>query len=114
MPIQVVLHESEDDTEVFSAGGNLGPGGSGELMHDLNGMLGSGGGGSSRQILLNVAAHLIDNYPGSQWSIKVERWDGEICWLSFEGLAMVPRGAIRQTLPEPITRVSRYEREPVI
>lgn len=112
MPIEVVLHESEDNTEVFSAGGNLGPGGSSELMHDLDEVLNSGG--SSRQILLNIAAHLIDNYPGSQWSIKVERWDGEICWLSFEGLAMDPRGASRQTLPEPVTRVSRYAREPVI
>jgi hypothetical protein len=113
MPIEVVMRESEDDFEVFSAGGNLVPGGSGDLMRDLDALLDDGG--SNQQILLGLAGHLLYNYPGSHWSIKVERWDGYVYWLRYDAPELVEGETSRPASPEPEPqRVSRYQREPVI
>jgi hypothetical protein len=106
MPIEVVFRESEDDFEVFSAGGTLGPDGPSELFQDLNEILDQGG--SNRQILMNIAGRLIDVYPGVEWTIKVERYDGYTYWLRFD------IGVGNSLASNPIKRISRYERDPVI
>lgn len=110
MPIEVVLRESEDDFEVFSVAGNLEPGG--ELMHDLDALLDDGG--SNQQIMLNLATHLLDHYPGSHWSIKVERWDGYNYWLRFDAPELAAEETSRPVVSEPVVRVSRYRRDPVL
>lgn len=113
MPIEVVMRESEDDFEVFSAGGNLGSGGSSELMSDINRVLDNGG--SNQQILLGIASHLLYVYPDDSWAVKVERWDGYHYWLRFDRPELAAEKTSRPASPEPEPqRVSRYQRDPVI
>lgn len=112
MPIEVVLRVTEDDTEVFSVMCNLGVGASSDLMRNLNELLDSGG--SNRMILMNIAGYLYDVYPGSHWTIKLERWDGYVSWLRFDGPELAAKETSRPVIPEPSERVSRYNRKPVI
>lgn len=114
MPINVVLRESEDDFVVFSVGDGfyLPPGGSIELTRNLDTVLNEGG--SNRQILLNIAAHLIDRYYGFHWTIKVERYDGYVYWLRYDGPELATEETSRPVMPELVKRVSRYNRDPVI
>lgn len=110
MPIEVVMRESQDDFEVFSVAGYLAPGSG--LMRDLDDVLDNGG--SNQQILLNLATHLLDHYPGSHWSIKVERWDGYVYWLRFDGPELAAGETSRPVVSEPVVRISRYRRDPVL
>jgi len=112
MSINVVMRESEDDFEVFSVASTHDLDDLNGFAHDLNEVLNEGG--SNRQILLNVAAHMFNNYQGSSWAIKVEQWNGGVYWFSFEGVALSESSRPSSPIPESIKRVSRYERDPVI
>jgi hypothetical protein len=136
MSIEVVLRETEDDFEVFSVAGNFGSGGSLELMHNLEAVLnrqhrrdarasyqgellrnlevGLINGRSNNQTLLNLSVYLLDNYPGTHWAIKVERWDGYVYWLRFDGPELAAEKTSRPVVSEPVVRISRYRRKPVL
>ena len=113
MPIEVVLREAEDVFRVLSVEGQIGPEDSARLSARLNAILGDGG--SHRYVLLKVVSHLIFQYPGFHWSIKVNRIDGYVYGVRFDAPELAEDEISSPIVSEELVpRVSRYSRKPVI
>lgn len=108
MPIDVNLQLLEDDTTLVEVSGSEF---ADDLQVELEVILNRGG--SEKEIILGVADHLWEMTGIGSWAIHI-RWRDGFRSVLFHIDDAIVRAIMKDTLPEPINRVSRYNRKPVI
>jgi hypothetical protein len=102
--IEVTLRIESDDIVVGETSGLSSPE---VLFSELNAILDEGG--TESGMIMRVAKHLYENYSLDPWQVRLNWVDGERNVLKS---GVILHFMVSET--PPVTRVSRYERKPVI
>lgn len=104
-----MLQIDTDDTRVLDVQG-LSPEAGEQLEDELDAVI--DGGGSESLIIMNVVRHLYDSYTSASWVIYLHWLDGHTARMEYTSPEMAEESS--RPSSEPINRISRYERKPVI